>query len=591
MAAILVVDDDASARDLLTTVLGYARHEVREASNGAEALAALADWTPALIIVDLLMPLMNGMEFVRRLRENPHLAAIPVIFYSASYLHAEARNLASACGVSYVITKPAEPQQIFAIVNDALGEKNAPLPTPAPEQTQHEYLARLTAALSQKAAHVVPRLEAMISLGLRLASEHDPERLLADFCDAARKIIGAKSAVVAIRHDGDDALRYQFSSGMPPAVAAQLGSAQWQTAIYQGVLATGRPRRLAKLGGDPQIVGLPADHPPVHSLLCVPVQSPQKVYGLLALIEHDSAPQFSHEEEALAQILAAQVGRIYENGSLYREVKQYAQRLEAEIIERKQAQEDIRALNADLERRIAERTSQLTEANAELEAFGYTVSHDLRAPLRALSGYTLLMLETEGAHLTEAGRSYLQANLANAHRMDKMVDSLLEFSRFGRQAPALESVDVNALIREVWSELRQQDSLPARLECPVLPPAMADPGMLREVWMNLLSNALKYSSKNPQRAIVICGQADVAQVQYCIRDNGVGFDMANADKLFKVFERLHSQQDFAGTGAGLAIVDRIVRRHGGRVWADSELGAGATFCFTLPLATPRPEGS
>lgn len=580
MAEILVVDDDASARDLLTTVLGYANHQLREAHDGAEALVLLQDATPDLIIVDLLMPTMNGMEFVRRLRENAVTAFIPVIFYTASYLESQAKHLAELCGVAHFITKPAEPEQIFSVVSTALGATNSPLPIPAPLAMQHDYLAKLTAALSQKAAHVVPRLEAMIELGLRLASERDPQRLLADFCDASRKIIGAKFAMVAVRSNGESGSCYQFTSGLSAEVAQRLGPVQWQAATHQEVLATRHPRRLHGLPGDPSIVGLPPEHPLVHSYLCAPIQSPQRVYGWLSLIEGVNG--FDDEDEALARILAAQVGRIYENGSLYREVSLYAEKLEMEVAERKQAQEEVRALNIDLERRIQERTAQLLEANAELETFGYTVSHDLRAPLRALSAYSSLTLESESSHLSDAGRRYLQASIDNARRMGCMVDDLLAFSRLGRQALAMQPVDMQQLVREVWDELLQQDRAPVQLQMGDLPSATADCGMLREVWTNLLANALKYSSKNPQRTVAILGSVIGADSQYSIRDNGVGFDMAYASKLFRVFERLHSAKEFEGTGAGLAIVERIVRRHGGRVWAESQLGNGAVFYFSLP---------
>ena len=584
MAKILIVDDDASARALLTTVLKYAGHELHEAQNGEVALRWLSRLTPDLIIVDLLMPRMDGLEFLRHAREDRVVAAIPVVFYTASYLQSEAQRMAAVCGVQHIITKPAEPEQIYAVVNAALGPKQMPPPVPADFETQDRSRAWLTAALSQKAALVVPRLEALVALGLRLASERDPERLLSDFCNAARMIVSAQTAIVMIRHSGESS-RYVFvSTAQQGSVAAP--TLQPNDSLYDEVLTSRRTVRKSALPGDASAAGLPQEYSPVRSLVCAPVQSPQRVYGYVLLLNRIDADEFSTADESLAHILAAQVGRIYENGTLYRDVKRYAERLEAEVAERKQAQDRIRTLNEDLERRIQERTAQLQQANAELEAFGYTVSHDLRAPLRALNCYSSLLLESEAAALSDTGKRYLQTCMKSAERMGRMVDDLLAFSRLGRQALTIAPVDMLALVREVWDQDLQPGGPLAQLRLGDVPPAVGDRALLREVWANLISNARKYSAKQPQPLIAIEGTQLPHELKYWIQDNGVGFDMAYAPKLFRVFERLHASHEFEGSGAGLAIVERIVRRHGGRAWAQSELGKGATFFFTLPI---RPE--
>ncbi|MDY6944765.1 MAG: response regulator [Pseudomonadota bacterium] len=579
MAVVLVVDDDTSARELLKTVLGYAGHDVHEAHDGAEALLLVHQLMPTLIIVDLLMPKMDGMEFVRRLRRHSATAPIPVVFYTASYLESQAQHLAQLCGVTHFISKPAEPEQIYAIVNAALGEKDAALPKPASAAAQQDYLAGLTAALSRKAAHVVPRLEALISLGLRLASEKDPHRLLSDFCEAARKIVGAKFGMVAIRHDGDSAVRFQFTSGMPSELAQALSPAMWDSDVHQQVWSA---RRSCRLESVPQTLPLPSQLQPIHALLCAPILSPQRTYGWLTLLESTNHDAFSVEDEALAQILAAQVGRIYENGSLYAEIKRYAERLEAEIAQRKQTQQQIETLNLELECRIQQRTAELVELNKELEAFGYTVSHELRAPLRGVVSYSMMALQSDDERLSDEGRRCIRLVMDSGLRMNRMVDDLLNFSRKGRQALNLEPVDMTGLVREVWDELTLDSTAAMRMEMSPLDSARADRAMIREVWTNLLSNAIKYSRNTAQPRVIVRSEAIEDSTQYCVCDNGAGFDPEHANKLFRVFERLHSGSEFEGTGVGLAIVERIVQRHGGRVSAVSQPGQGATFIFTLP---------
>jgi light-regulated signal transduction histidine kinase (bacteriophytochrome) len=196
-----------------------------------------------------------------------------------------------------------------------------------------------------------------------------------------------------------------------------------------------------------------------------------------------------------------------------------------------------------------------------------------------------MLMEQEADRLSDTGRRYLQTCIASAQRMGQMVDDLLAFSRLGRQALSVGPVDMTALVREVWEEAINVGGSKAQLKLGQIPPAVGDRAMLREVWANLISNAVKYSTRTPDPVVEIDGALAANGPQYSIHDNGVGFDMTYARKLFRVFERLHTNSDFEGTGAGLAIVERILHRHGGRVWAESELGKGATFHFTLPPRT------
>jgi light-regulated signal transduction histidine kinase (bacteriophytochrome) len=227
---------------------------------------------------------------------------------------------------------------------------------------------------------------------------------------------------------------------------------------------------------------------------------------------------------------------------------------------------------------------ELEALNAELESFSYSVSHDLRAPVRAILGYSAAIREDYGPTLDDEGRRLLSVVESEAARMGELIDDLLAFSRLGRQQMAVADVPMTSLAREVAAECaREVDRDPATIIIDDLPPARGDRALLRQVWVNLISNAIKYSGKQPEPRVHVWGTRDAASVTYHVRDNGVGFDMAYADKLFGVFQRLHRSADFPGTGVGLAIVMRVVQRHLGSVWGSAELGTGATFSFSLPM--------
>jgi PAS domain S-box-containing protein len=260
-----------------------------------------------------------------------------------------------------------------------------------------------------------------------------------------------------------------------------------------------------------------------------------------------------------------------------------------DVTELQQAREDLELLSADLDRRVRERTAELESANRELESFSYSVSHDLRAPLRAIDGFSKRLADRFGPLLDEEGARLFGVIRTNSQRMAELIDDLLAFSRTSRGEIRRTVVNSSALARSAFLEVTPDAAVRDRIAFTVgeLPDAWGDVKLLRQVWVNLLSNAVKFSARSEAPRIEVTGTVEEGQTAFHVRDNGVGFDMAYASKLFGVFQRLHGMNEFEGTGVGLALVHRIVSRHGGSVRAEAALGEGARFSFTLPAGVER----
>jgi light-regulated signal transduction histidine kinase (bacteriophytochrome) len=252
-----------------------------------------------------------------------------------------------------------------------------------------------------------------------------------------------------------------------------------------------------------------------------------------------------------------------------------------------QRTDEIRRLNLELERRVVERTAELEEANKELQAFTYSVSHDLRGPLRHIEGFAALLLEECGAELSGQARGHAARIRESGRTMTAMVNDLLNLSRVGRAELDLQLTGLNSLVEEVRHDLEPElEGRTVEWQVEDLPFVECDPVLMKQVFANLLSNAVKFTRLREKALIEVGTRSEDSLPVVLVRDNGVGFSMKYADKLFGVFQRLHRAEDFPGTGVGLATVRRIIHKHGGRIWAEAELNKGATFYFTLGV----PEG-
>jgi light-regulated signal transduction histidine kinase (bacteriophytochrome) len=291
-----------------------------------------------------------------------------------------------------------------------------------------------------------------------------------------------------------------------------------------------------------------------------------------------------------------QIRLAIENESLAEQLRQERDRanqarldLEVQLEEQKRSTQRIRELNVELERQAHE----LRTANNDLEGFSYSVSHDLRAPLRAIDGFSQLLVQEKSTSISNETRHHLQRIRANVSHMASLIDDLLEFARCGRQSLELGRLDMATLANHAAEQARStrlNEAVMPAIEIGELPAARGDEGLIRQVWVNLLDNAVKYTSKVASPHIVVSGFEESERLVYEIRDNGVGFDSAFSSNLFGVFRRLHGAREYPGSGVGLAIVQRIVTRHGGEVWAKAEPNKGATFSFSLPKPVLRAVG-
>ena len=409
-------------------------------------------------------------------------------------------------------------------------------------------------------ARHVERLTLLHRIDRAILAGEPSQSLIETAIRPLRVLLDAAYAVVMIFDSENRELTWCAADSRDGAPAAANAGA-WIRAIGDvGALCDGEPRVIdaRTLPAGPDRDALLACGARVYRI--VPLIASGELIGALGIGGADGG--FSSEDAAIAHESGAQLAIALEHGRLFERIKRQSE---------------------ELELRVRLRTADLEAVNKELESFSYSVSHDLRSPLRAVDGYSRILEEDHADKLDGEGRRVLQVIRESSRKMSTLIDDLLALSRLGRTPLAATDIDMNALVSEALDEVTAADPTQrTRVVLSDLPRARGDPALLKQVWINLLSNALKYSGRRQTPRVEVSGRVNGGDIVYRTSDNGSGFDMRYYDKLFGVFQRLHSQDEYPGTGVGLAIVHRVVSRHSGRVWAESRVDEGATFYFALP---------
>lgn len=614
---ILIVEDSPTQAARLVEILRSQDWTTRTARDGRQALAAVAQQRPDLVVSDISMPVMDGLQLCRALKEKKASRDIPVVLLTS--LNSTADILAALeAGADFHIPKTCPPAFLMSKIRQVVlaAEANEMVPVSPVELEHGGQTYRIAASREQMLQLLLATYEIAVAENESLI---ETRRELQDLNDRLQDLVtertaGLRAEMVAReksdlirRHEHmqmrfltdhvpvmmahlDAQRRYKFVNQpyaqlfdrSPDALVGRKASEVMDPATYRAV----DPHMERVLAGrhDTYDLRLPPNDQELTDVEVsyVPeLDKRGKVVGFAAVIVDIS--ERKRAEMELRQAHATAINMTEEAVAARDQSEQASERLRGEVERRLQVEQEIRRLNLELEERVTARTASLQAANRELESFSYSISHDLRTPLRSIAGFSRILLEDCADQLNEDGQGHLQRICSATSRMGQLIDDLLTLSRVNRNELDRESLDLSVLAREIIAELQQEE--PDRtVRCMIAPEltVMGDPHLLHAVLTNLLGNAWKFTANTTGAEIEVGVQDAGGEAQYFVRDNGAGFDMAYASKLFIAFQRLHAVAEFPGTGIGLAIVERIITRHGGRIWAEGSVGQGASFYFTLP---------
>jgi len=535
-ARLLIVDDEAPLLRALCDTLQHEGYLTQGFTSGREALAALREHSFDLLLTDLTMPELDGIALLRACREIDRELACIVMTGQGTI--ATAVDALKTGALDYVL-KPFKVNNILPVLARALATRRLQLENIQLRESVSIY--ELSRAITRGLEHgdIVERT-------LAAAGQH-----------------GDVSAVYLLVPT-DDARALRLAGKIGPGAQALQSAALLLEGSGEQWVAQARMQLEVHAGdGDPRVFFA---HPFDGRIgVALPIVAGGKFFGVLGFSSSRSQQRISPGQLKALEILARTAATAFETAALVTQ---------------------LRRMNEELELRVRERTRDLEIANRDLEAFSYSVSHDLREPLRAIEGFCEMFRTEFDSSVPEPGRRILQRIWVGSSRMTQLVNDLLHFSRFSREPLHRQRVPLRELVLQTVARLEEPlgERHPS-VQVGDLPDCFGDRSLLEQVLINLLSNAFKFSAGRDPPRIEVGALRQGADTVYYVRDNGVGFDMRYADKLFGVFQRFHAQEAFAGTGIGLSIVHRIITRHGGRVWADSRPDEGTTLYFSLPPGT------